>query len=106
MMANHDQSAIYKILIGAKWEEKNQNNHKKIRAAKRTPPANNRLRNLTRARIRFVGRGFSRDIKRADRENYRLRCLTRASSRLERLTVGASADTLIATKRRRETDAH
>jgi len=48
------------------------------------------LRSLTRARIRFVDHGFRRDIKRGDRENYRLRCLTRASRRrsLRRETQG------------------
>jgi hypothetical protein len=72
MTANHDQSPICKILIGGKREAKESKTiTKKFAAAKR----NKRLRCLPRARIRFAGRGFSRDIKRGDRENYRLRCL-------------------------------
>jgi hypothetical protein len=89
MTANHDQAASCKILIGGKREKKESKTiTKKFATAKRTPPANNRLRSLTRARIRFVGRGFSRDIKCGDRKNYRLRCLTRTSFRLERFSFG------------------
>jgi hypothetical protein len=78
MTANHDQSASCKILIGGKREAKESKTiTRKFAAAKRTPPANNRLRCLA---LSFEG-------------------FTRASSRPDRLTAGASADTLIATKK-------
>jgi hypothetical protein len=90
MTANHDQSASCKILIGGKRRKKNQNQSQKIR---RRP-----TRSAAVTHKRF-------DVRTTPLALTHPRKLSAVAFVAWRLTVGASADTLIATKRRRETDA-